>query len=936
MKKQMNESLSRTGTIGNPARETRTVIRPDLILALITALMLSALPAQAVNILVNPGFETAPYGHSTNQVHPATGWTYFAPPEPAGYFGDYWVDNAVTAHSPSYYWKQWFALSSRATNNVAGIYETFSCSPASTFTANGWLYINSGDKPTTSYMWLQVEFIDVSSNLLALYKSANFYASNAVFDTWTQFQVTNVCDLAQPTNISPWFNTYAITGSVSQITAPAGTFGVRYRYCYFAAAGDGGSSYLDDADLEQLSGPLPPVISGIYPQSMIMVPPSSNFTFTVSSATGTSSSAVRLLLNGTDVSSGLNFSGPSTSLTATYGGLQSNKAYNASISITGKLETANTYFETTWYATKPATYIWEAEDWDFTNGMYFNNPDLCNAPGGANCYFGKVGTQNVDELTSVFGSGTNYYVYRPQDYQGTAVSGDASRPNLFAANRTDYCLNPFGGGNWVNYTRDWATSTNWIIGRFANGTGGYGGATLSLVTPTSTNVLGYFVVPASPSYSTFEYVYLQNTNFDGQNANVVLSGKETLQLSAVLPASSPYGNGGNCLPTLFMLVAAQPDLPFLSKLSPDGKQPFEPSNSLSFTVTTLGSTFPANGIQVILDGNDVSPNLVITGSSSSNNVAYPGLQPNAMHTAIINVTNLLGHGISITNQFDTFNQNPNLTVNSSGFICSNYMVEAEDYDYNGGQYFTSASYTPNCYAPETAVKNVDFHHTVNAGEPTDGSQFAYRIFDTNGIPQEVITGDYYRPLFGGFNVDYQLFWYGGGDWANFTRDYPPGTYNVYARTAGLGAFTMNFGQLVSGGGTTNQVVKPLGQFSSTLPNINTFAWVPLTDSGGVAPVTVKITGVTTFQLLTPTGDCYPNYFMLVPTSSIAASAAQAGNNINISFPTQNGWGYRVFYRTNLNSGSWTLLNSTVGNGSVKSVTDPNPADNQRFYKVTSP
>jgi hypothetical protein len=76
--------------------------------------------------------------------------------------------------------------------------------------------------------------------------------------------------------------------------------------------------------------------------------------------------------------------------------------------------------------------------------------------------------------------------------------------------------------------------------------------------------------------------------------------------------------------------------------------------------------------------------------------------------------------------------------------------------------------------------------------------------------------------------------------------------------------------------------------------------------------------------------------MLVPTSAITASATRSGSNINISFPTQSGWGYRVFYRTNLTTGSWMLLNSAVGNGSVVSVTDTGPGDSQRFYKVTSP
>ena len=122
-------------------------------------------------------------------------------------------------------------------------------------------------------------------------------------------------------------------------------------------------------------------------------------------------------------------------------------------------------------------------------------------------------------------------------------------------------------------------------------------------------------------------------------------------------------------------------MPLLSNLYPTGKHPFEPTNALSFTVTTLGATFPANGIQVNLDGNDVSSGLVITGSASAKNVVYPTLQLNAMHTAIITVTNSLGHGIGVTNQFDTFNQ-------------TNYMFEAEDFDYNGGQFVSASDWYP--------------------------------------------------------------------------------------------------------------------------------------------------------------------------------------------------------------------------------------------------
>lgn len=894
-------------------------------LALAAALALTTGPARAVNILVNPSFEIPPHGHVFPTNPPvAYGWTYFSPPEPPTYFGDYWVDNAVTAHSGTYYWKEWFALNNDPTNNVAGIYQTFSSTPGNTYQASGWLYINPSDVAgPNGYIWLQIEFLDSSSNLLSLYKSANF-TSSAGEGQWLLYQVTNVCDLTQPLDISPWFNTYAVTSSVSQLVAPAGTASVRYRYCYFAAAGDGGSSYMDDADLEQLTGPIPPVIANLYPQQMIFVPPSAGITFDVSSPSGhvIGTNGIHVVLNGVNVSSNLTITGNigNTNLSVFYNGLQSNLAYNVSITVTdsfGFTASVNTYFETTWRGIQAPTYVWEAEDWDFTNGMYYDDPLLCNACCESNCYFGVVGTQGIDEFTSVFQVGANYHVYRPDDMEGTALSEDYTRPNLAAADREDYCINPFNYTDWVNYTRDWPDSTNWIIGRFANGSGLAGGCTLSVVTPTATNVLGTFTVNPGASWSDFRYVYLANPNGNGQNANVILSGTETLQLSAILPG----GAGGNALPTFFVLVPAEVDLPFLAGMYPDGKHAFEYTNALSFTVTTLGATFPTNGIQVILDGNDVSSGLVITGSASSNNVVYPYLAPNEMHTALINVTNSLGHGFSITNQFDTFS-------------LSNYMFEAEDYNYNGGQYVPSASYTPDCYASFVSVTNVDFHHTPLSGETNGGSVFQYR---QNGIPQEPEVGDYLRPNFAeNFDPDYQLVYFGGGDWADYTRDFPPGGYYIYVRTSGLGPFTMTLGEVTSGQGTTNQVVMPLGQWSAVGASINSFAWVPLTDGGGVAPVEVSLTGVPTLQVGTPTGDCYPNYYMLVSATAINLKATLAANQFNLSFPTQQGGNYRVFYRTNLTVGYWTLLTSVLGDGTVKSVTDSTVGGSQRFYEVTSP
>ena len=87
-------------------------------------------------------------------------------------------------------------------------------------------------------------------------------------------------------------------------------------------------------------------------------------------------------MNGNDVSGTLQISGTSSNKNVVYHGLQSNLTYTASISVTdsfGFSASANTYFETTWVGIPPIVYLWEAEDFDFTNGTYISLPALCTA-----------------------------------------------------------------------------------------------------------------------------------------------------------------------------------------------------------------------------------------------------------------------------------------------------------------------------------------------------------------------------------------------------------------------------------------------------------------------------------------------------------------------------------------------------------------------------
>jgi len=697
---------------------------------------------------------------------------------------------------------------------------------------------------------------------------------------------------------------------VSQITAPIGTTTVRYRYAYSQGgnpAGWGGSAHFDDAVLDQIGGPIPPVISSLFPLNMIFVNPGDGITFNVSSPSGftINNSGIQLVVNGVNVSGSLVITGSSSNKNVAYNGLQSNLTYTASITVTDTFNftaSANTYFETTWVGIEPVTYLWEAEDFDFGSGMYLNNPELCSTSGNPNCYFGKVGVEGVDEHNQSVGPN---HQYRPDDLMGTAVSGDYLRKNLFVAGRLDYKIDPFNFSEWVNYTRDWPNSTNWVIARLATEIGFSGSLTLSRITPTATNDLGTFTITSGRGWTVYDNVYLKDTN--GNNANILLNGNATLRLT-----SFP---GGNLLPGCFMLVAAQLDLPILSGMYPTGKRPFEYTNGLSFTVTASGATFTADGIKVNLNGIDVSTSLLITGPASTKTVVYPKLQTNALHTAIITVTNSLGHGIRVTNSFDTFRQ-------------ENYMVEAEDFDYAGGQYVND--WTPYfSYVGLEATTNIDFQHS-----PVGGELFPYR----NGIPQSPVQNyvvEARLKFIDAGGTDYQLDWFGIGDWANYTGVYPSGNFYVYVRSAGLGDYSMYLDQVVSGATTTNQVTKRLGRWGALGRGQNIYGWVPLTDEGLVAPAAVKLGGVSTLRLSTTTGLCYPNYFMLVPASGTTLSAVRSGGNVSISFPTQAGATYRVFSRADLTASNWILLTNVLGDGTGKTVSDATTGS-QRFYKVTSP
>jgi hypothetical protein len=290
--------------------------------------------------------------------------------------------------------------------------------------------------------------------------------------------------------------------------------------------------------------------------------------------------------------------------------------------------------------------------------------------------------------------------------------------------------------------------------------------------------------------------------------------------------------------------------PSISNLYPDGTGLFQAASAFSFTAASTATAINDSGIKVVVNGVDVSSNLVITGSSMSKNVVYPGIVSNSTYVAAIQVTDAGGLITTKTVSFDTFST-------------SYYTWEAEDWDFNGGQFIDNLQ-TNLYFGLTTSLPEVDYHE-ISTG--TNSATWTYRPWtDPNvPVPQTEATTDVSRRQYAG-SSDYDVGWFDASEWLNYTRTYPTGLFNFYARISSPGAATMNLSKVTTGLGTTNQTTVSLGNFS--LQNglgWSSYSWVPLTDASGNL-VKLNLGGVATLRV-TAGGNANANFFMIVPANT---------------------------------------------------------------------
>jgi hypothetical protein len=535
------------------------------------------------------------------------------------------------------------------------------------------------------------------------------------------------------------------------ITAPPGAVKVEYRINLYQAAYESGAPFWGTAVLNQVGGPSASVIGNLSPDgTKFFNAASTNFTFSVTSAAQggaplptNSASGIGIIVNGVDKTSLLQITGPSTNLSVTLPGLTTNTIYNITVSITNSV--GLTSVQSVTFDTFPSdVFIVSAEDYDFTNGMFIENPVPTAAP-APNSYFGTAGVLGVDISTYNGAGGVPggaSQLIRTDGDTAMQKAADIQLPQYAAANDPTEIYNVQiaynNPGNWENYTRNYPVGNYLVYLRYNDDVAG-SFESLNLVTSgygtpnQTTTTLGQFV----SSVTGANYAWLPLTDPGGNKVVVNLpAGRNTLQLFS--------GGLENFVDFIFVPTGTAGFPPNINNLNPGtinaaaNTDIFLTNEDITFSVSSVSSTIAKSDIQTLINGVDVSSKATITGTSSNWSVSLPCPQ-NQFVNLTINVKDATGLGNQVQESFDTFSQN-------------NMMIEAVDWDFNGGQFIdnpvptapnspaTNSYFEGGIFGTNASVFNIDYDGTYD-GETLGG----YR--DTDSGFQCEVSSDFVRQKF---------------------------------------------------------------------------------------------------------------------------------------------------------------------------------------------
>jgi hypothetical protein len=304
----------------------------------------------------------------------------------------------------------------------------------------------------------------------------------------------------------------------------------------------------------------------------------------------------------------------------------------------------------------------------------------------------------------------------------------------------------------------------------------------------------------------------------------------------------------------------------------------------------------ANTAVTVAGGATQTLSVVATGAITyqwqRNGVDIPGATSADYVIANANATHSGQYWCFVSNENETA-RSPliNVLVTATGV----FNIEAEDFDYDGGQSLPEASVMPylgGAYAGLSAIHGVDYLSNDAADSPQYRGGAVLEAGTAAPMAQEGPGSQFSMTRMGEWEMttNYKIGWIGAGDWGNYTRTFPTPAQNYWVFVAssydGTAAnqISHNLGIVTAGVGTAAQTVEPLGIFRAP----GTAGWsrnnlVALTDNAG-AIKTVQIGGPNTIRWSYDSGDA--DYLVFVPATVPdqpgAAQIAISANNVVIS------------------------------------------------------
>lgn len=384
--------------------------------------------------------------------------------------------------------------------------------------------------------------------------------------------------------------------------------------------------------------------------------------------------------------------------------------------------------------------------------------------------------------------------------------------------------------------------------------------------------------------------------------------------------------------------------PIISDISPQPYQNFLPATAQISFKARDDQPLPDSAFSITLNGQafTTANGLSLSAAGPERTATLGGLQPNVNYIAQLKVADAEGAERVETVWLDTFEAN-------------SFVIEIEDYNFDAGDFVDSpvlvaegGGPVEGTYNGQYGELNIDYFDTR-----TTLADVPYRYADYVRMQRSL---DFQRAKFlaaGGAEqeiYDYAVGDFQPGEWMNYTRTFPAGTYQVYLRQSqvNFASYAAVLEEVTSNPREPDQTTSALGTFRGTLTGFQ-FGNIPLTNTAGTALQPLSLSGVKTLRLrqtgtVPGDGSVAQNYLIFIrqpdavgaPFHITSVSYDSAAKSVTFSWPSETGAAYKIETSPTLAAGSWTTLAPAhPSQGVMTSYTDTPPeTSGARYYRVT--